>query len=64
MRTGPVIPTGEDPAMPQQERQQLLALAPNILGGGRTSANLVAHRLVHLVRHPDAAEFAGTKQPG
>src|SRR5262249_57227945 len=63
IRTGPVIPNCEDPAMLQQERQQLLALATKILGRCHASTHQVANRLVHIVRYPHGSELASTEQP-
>jgi transposase len=62
MSAGPVIPAAEDPPVSQQERQQLLALATNILGRRGAAANQVAHRLVHFVGHPYAGELARPEQ--
>ena len=52
-----------DPAMAQQEGQQLLAFAAQIVGRRLAGADQIANRLMHLVRHPDAGQFAGSMQP-
>jgi uncharacterized protein YcbK (DUF882 family) len=54
----------EDAAVPQQKRQQLLALAAQVLGGRLARANQIAHRLVKGIRHPHCGQLAGAQQPG
>ena len=50
-------------AVPQQERQQLLALAAQILHRRLACPHQIADRFVHHVRNPHAGQFAGPMQP-
>lgn len=64
MRARPVIPASEDPAMAQQEGQQLLALASKVVRRSQATTHQIAHRLVDAVGHPDPRQLTGPKQAG
>ena len=63
MRQRPMAAAAVNPAVPQQEGEQLLALATKIVSRRLTGADKIAHRLVSRrpaptppsVRRPDAA---------
>jgi hypothetical protein len=50
-------------AMAQQEGQQLLAFAPQIVRCRLARPDEIAHRLVDRIRHPHSGQFAGAMQP-
>ena len=62
VRQRPMTAALVDPAVAQQEREQLLALAAQIVPRRLPRPHQIAHRLVHLVRHPDPAQLARTVQ--
>ena len=52
-----------DAALPQQEREQLLALTAQVVHRRLPRPDQVAYRLVHRVRHPHAGQLARPVQP-
>jgi hypothetical protein len=64
VRQGPMLAAIEDAAVPQQKRQQLLALAAKVLSSRLARPNQIAHRLVNGIRHPHCGQLAGAQQPG
>ena len=52
----------DTPAMAQQERQQLLALASKVVRHSHATTHQIAHRLTDAVWHPDPRQLAGAKQ--
>ena len=63
MRQRPMAAAAVNPAVPQQEGKQLLALAPKIVGRRLAGAHKIAHRLMRRVRHPHPRQLAGPMQP-
>ena len=63
MRQRPMTAAAVNPAMAQQEREQLLAFAAQIVGRRLAGANQVAHRFMRRVRHPYPGQLAGPMQP-
>ena len=63
MRQRPMAASAVNPAVPQQEGKQLLALATKIVSRDLAGADKIAHRLVSRVRRPNARQFAGPMQP-
>ena len=59
MRHRPVAASAVNPAVPQQEGKQLLALATKIVSRGLPGADKIAHSFVGGVRCPHARQFAG-----
>ena len=51
-----------NPAMAQQERKQLLALAAPIISGRLASADQIAHSLMRRIRHPHSRQLTGSMQ--
>ena len=63
MRQRPMAAPAVDPAVAQQERQQLLALAAEIVGRRFPGAHKIAHCFMRRVRRPHSRQLAGTMQP-
>ena len=63
MRQGPMAAAAVNPAVPQQEGKQLLALAAKIVSRRLAGPHKIAHGLVSGVRRPHARQFAGPMQP-
>jgi hypothetical protein len=63
MRPAPMLAATEDPPVAQQKRQQLLALAAQILRCSLARPDEVAYRFMHRVRHPNRRQLTGAKQP-
>jgi hypothetical protein len=59
----PMTAAAVNPAMPQWKREQLLALAAQIVGRRLVGPNQIAHRLVKCVRHPHPGQLAGPMPP-
>jgi hypothetical protein len=51
----------EHTAVPKQKRQQLLALAAQVLGCRFAGANQIAHRLMGGIGHPHHGQLAGAQ---
>src|SRR5579863_3133002 len=51
-----------NPALPQQEGKQLLALAPKIVSRRLTGPHKIAHRLMGRVRRPNPCQLPGPMQ--
>ena len=64
MRPGPGLAAGEDPAMAQQKRLQMLALRAQVLHRRLARPHQLAHGLMARIRHPDGGQLAGPVQPG
>ena len=62
MRQRPMAAAAVNPAVPEQEGQQLLALPPQIVSRRLTGANKVPDRLVSRVGRPHPCQFAGPMQ--
>ena len=63
MRQRPMAAAAVNPAVPQQERKKLLALAPKIVRRRLAGAHKIPDRLMRRVRHPHAGQLAGPMQP-
>ena len=61
MRHCPVLAAIKDTAVPQQEGQQLLAFASEILGGRLAGANQIAHRFMGGIWHPYRGQLTGAQ---
>jgi hypothetical protein len=58
MRQRPMAASTVNPVVPQQEGQQLLALAAKVVSRSLPGADKIAHRLVSRLGRPDACQFA------
>jgi len=63
MRQAPTIAPGEDTAVTQQQRQQLLALLAQVGCGCLARTDEIADGLMHRIRHPHRGQLTGTEQP-
>lgn len=50
-------------AMAQKEGEQLLAFAPQVVGGGLPSPDQITDGLMDEVRHPNPSQLARPMQP-
>src|SRR6516225_8557201 len=65
MWAGPhVFLPGVDPPETEHHRDDLLALAPEILMRSQAGAREIAHRLVPIVGNPNGGEFTGPQEFG
>ena len=63
MRQRPMAAAVVNPAVAQQEGEQLLAFAAQIVRRRLAGPDQIAHRLVDRVRHPYPGQLAGPMQP-
>jgi hypothetical protein len=63
MRQRPMTAAGVNPAVAQQEGQELLAFAAQIVRCRIACPDQIAHRLVNRVGHPHPGQLAGPMQP-